>query len=168
MITGVESRNGIPHDKYIIRGIAHVRRNRKKGHFHAKTTVHWRSTHGIGHIPLRRCSDYCRCAAIFDQGNNKTGYLLDILRIVWWYLGDNFVVFWQHFGNNLVLLGQYMLRWYFNDIWVNSSVIFGWNFGSILGIIGWYWVDINQKLHHEGMAEHKLDLSFISEGNLAL
>ena len=29
MITGVETGNGIPHDKYNIRGIAHARTNRK-------------------------------------------------------------------------------------------------------------------------------------------
>ena len=29
MIPGVQTRNGIPHDKYNIRGIAHVRTNRK-------------------------------------------------------------------------------------------------------------------------------------------
>ena len=37
MISGVRTRNGIPHDRYNIRGIAH---KQKRRHFDAKTTVH--------------------------------------------------------------------------------------------------------------------------------
>ena len=39
IIPGVQSGNGIPHDKYNIRGIVHARTNRKDDIFNAKTTV---------------------------------------------------------------------------------------------------------------------------------
>ena len=39
MIPGVQTRNGIPHDKYNIRGIAHVRTNRKDDIFRQRRLV---------------------------------------------------------------------------------------------------------------------------------
>ena len=39
MLSGVQTGNGIPHDKYTIRGIAHAGTNRKDD-IHAKTTVY--------------------------------------------------------------------------------------------------------------------------------
>ena len=40
IIPGVQTGNGIPHDRYNIRGIAHCpcAHKQKRGHFHAKTT----------------------------------------------------------------------------------------------------------------------------------
>ena len=65
MLSGVQTGNGTPHDKYNIRGIAHARTNRKDDIFMqrrlvqnftsilewGKGLVYWRSTHGAGHIP---------------------------------------------------------------------------------------------------------------------
>ena len=39
MVSGVQTRNGTPHDKYNIRGIAHVRKNRKDNIFMQRQLV---------------------------------------------------------------------------------------------------------------------------------
>ena len=64
MLSGVQTGNGTPHDKYNIRGIAHVRTNRTDDIFMQRRLeqsftyilelgrVHRRSRHGAGHIPL--------------------------------------------------------------------------------------------------------------------
>ena len=65
MLSGVQTGNGTPHDKYNIRGIAHARTNRKDDIFmqrrlvqNFKFILEWsqgtcygRSTHCGGHIP---------------------------------------------------------------------------------------------------------------------
>ena len=38
MLSGVQPGNGMPHDRYNRRGIAHVRTKEKRRYFHAKTT----------------------------------------------------------------------------------------------------------------------------------
>ena len=66
MLSGVQTGNGTPHDKYSVRGITHAQTNRKDDNSYkddqcktlhlywsgVKGLVHWRSTHGTGHIPL--------------------------------------------------------------------------------------------------------------------
>ena len=39
MLSGVQTRNGIPHDRYNIRGIAHARKNRKDDIFMRRQIV---------------------------------------------------------------------------------------------------------------------------------
>ena len=65
MLSGVQTGNGTPHNKYNIRGIAHVHKNRKDNIFMqrqlvqnftfilewGKGLVHWQSTHSTWHIP---------------------------------------------------------------------------------------------------------------------
>ena len=56
MLSGVQTGNGTPHDKYNIRGNAQARTNRKDDIFMqrrlgVKGLVYWRSTQCAGHIP---------------------------------------------------------------------------------------------------------------------
>ena len=51
MLSGVQTGNGIPHDKYNICGIAHAPKQKRR-HFHTKATVSRQSTHSAGHILL--------------------------------------------------------------------------------------------------------------------
>ena len=74
MLSGVETGNGTPHDKHNICGIAHVHTNRKKQHFHAKTTVHWRSTHGAGHIRL--CGIFLFLSWSWESGAENLSLIL--------------------------------------------------------------------------------------------
>ena len=56
MLSGVQTGNGTPHDKYNIGGIAHARQKRR--HFHAKTTPIGLSESDIPyviHLTLDRC-----------------------------------------------------------------------------------------------------------------
>ena len=85
----------------------------KRWHFHAKTTVHWRSTHGAGHFPL------CGIFYIFIS-INSLGFLVTPHRHAKRFfvsaLGrDDFQ------KNSQIFLG----------IWLTSSVMLRWTMASI-------------------------------------
>ena len=78
MIPAVQTGNGIPHDKYNIRGIAHARTNRKDNIFMQRRLYIEEAHMGLDIFRfavsflsvlsyLRRRSDYCRRAAIFNK-----------------------------------------------------------------------------------------------------
>ena len=67
LIPQIQTKNGIPHDKWNLHVIATHKQEIQ--HFHSKTTVHWRSTLGAEHIPLEilrfRSAIYHRCGHFF-------------------------------------------------------------------------------------------------------
>ena len=91
MLSGVQTGNGTPHDKYDIRPCAH---KQKRRHFHAKTAVYWRSTHGAEHIP------HC--------GSNTTFVVLVFS------ISYIFVAF-LHIFLNLFLLSPHFLHLFFSN-----------------------------------------------------
>ena len=50
MLSGVQTGNGIPYDKYDVRDIAHARTDRKDDIF-MQRRLYIDETHGAGHIP---------------------------------------------------------------------------------------------------------------------
>ena len=55
-------------DNIIYAALSHTHKQKRR-HFHTKTTVHWQSTHGAGHIPLEilrfHSAIYRRCCHFF-------------------------------------------------------------------------------------------------------
>ena len=58
----------------------------KRRHFHAKTTVHWRSTHGARHIPLKilrfRSAIYRLCGHFYEPKDNFYTSDLSVMEFV--------------------------------------------------------------------------------------
>ena len=64
-LSGVKTGNGIPYDKYNVRGIAHVRTNRKDDIFMQRLLVQ---------SIVRRRSDYCPHGTIFSEVRPRLKY----------------------------------------------------------------------------------------------
>ena len=78
MIPGFLIGNGIPHDKYNTRGNSHARTKRKRQHLNAKTTVHWQSTHGAGHIPLKKKIEFCATYRVLHIPALRNFYIISL------------------------------------------------------------------------------------------